>query len=36
MSEVYKTYRNNSGEILKIVYDMNASNPLASEDTLFN
>lgn len=36
MSEVYKTYRNNSGEVLKIVYDMGASNPLVCEDTLFN
>lgn len=35
MSEVYKTYRNNSGETLKIVYDMNASNPLADADTLY-
>lgn len=35
MSEVYKTYRNNSGELLKIVYDMNVSNPLANADTLY-
>lgn len=35
MSEVYKTYRNTSGELLKIVYDADASNPLANEDTLF-
>lgn len=35
MSEVYKTYRNKSGELLKIVYDENASNPLANADTLY-
>lgn len=35
MSEVYKTYRNKRGELLKIVYDENASNPLANADTLY-
>ena len=36
MGEVYKTYRNSSGELLKIVYDADASNPLANADTLYH
>lgn len=35
MGEVYKTYRNNSGEVLKIVYDSTPENPLEGADTLF-
>lgn len=35
MSEVYKTYRNKSGELLKIIYDEDASNPLSNADTLY-
>lgn len=33
---VYKTYRNNIGEVLKIIYDEDASNPLANAETLFH
>lgn len=33
---IYKTYRNSSGEVLKIVYDEDASNPLANADTLYH
>ena len=36
MGAVYKTYRNNSGELLKIVYDRDASNPLANSESLYN
>ena len=36
MGEVYKTYRNSSGELLKIVYDADASNPLVNADTLYH
>lgn len=36
MSDVYKTYRNNSGETLKIVYAENCDNPLEDSDRLFN
>ena len=32
MSEVSKTYRNKSGELLKIIYDEDASNPLSNAD----
>lgn len=35
MSEVYKTYRNKSGELLKIIYAEDASNPLSNADTLY-
>ena len=33
MGEVYKTYRNSSGEL---VYDADASNPLVNADTLYH
>lgn len=36
MSDVYKTYRNNSGETLKIVYAENCDSPLEDSDRLFN
>lgn len=36
MSDVYKTYRNNSGETLKIVYAENCDSPLEDSDCLFN
>ena len=35
MSDVYKTYRNNSGETLKIVYAENCDSPLEDSDHLF-
>lgn len=34
--EVYKSYRNDTGEILQIVFAEDCDNPLEDSDRLFN